>query len=93
MTWRVGSLCTGTGALDHAVMAVLGGELAWYSEYEPHTPKNPTPGQAGWVTEVPRLSRNQQLKLLGNGVVPQQAAAALRLLLTNQVALFEEQTA
>lgn len=27
------------------------------------------------------LSRNQQLKALGNGVVPQQGAAALRLLL------------
>lgn len=36
---------------------------------------------AGHVTEVPGLSRNQQLKALGNGVVPQQAAAALRMLL------------
>jgi DNA (cytosine-5)-methyltransferase 1 len=36
---------------------------------------------AGWVTDVPGLSRNEQLKALGNGVVPQQAAAALRLLL------------
>lgn len=36
---------------------------------------------AGWVTDVPGLTRNQQLKLLGNGVVPQQAAAALRHLL------------
>ncbi len=35
----------------------------------------------GWVTGVPGLSRNAQLKALGNGVVPQQAAAALRLLL------------
>lgn len=35
----------------------------------------------GWVCNVPGLSRNQQLKLLGNGVVPQQAAAALRMLL------------
>ena len=34
----------------------------------------------GWVTGVP-LSRNAQLKALGNGVVPQQAALALRLLL------------
>lgn len=30
----------------------------------------------GHVTDVPGLSRNQQLKLLGNGVVPQQAAYA-----------------
>ena len=35
---------------------------------------------AGWVTDVPGLSRNAQLKALGNGVVPRQAAAALRLL-------------
>lgn len=35
---------------------------------------------AGHVTEVPGLSRAQQLKALGNGVVPQQAAAAIRLL-------------
>lgn len=35
----------------------------------------------GHVTAVPGLTRNQQLKLLGNGVVPQQAAAALRHLL------------
>lgn len=36
---------------------------------------------AGHVTHVPDLTRTQQLKALGNGVVPQQAAAALRLLL------------
>ena len=36
---------------------------------------------AGWVTDVPGLTRNQQLKALGNGVVPQQAAAVLRLML------------
>ncbi|MFF4701399.1 hypothetical protein [Streptomyces chattanoogensis] len=35
---------------------------------------------AGHVTEVPGLSRTAQLKALGNGVVPQQAACALRLL-------------
>jgi DNA (cytosine-5)-methyltransferase 1 len=33
---------------------------------------------AGHVTGVPGLSRAQQLRVLGNGVVPQQAAAALR---------------
>jgi len=36
---------------------------------------------AGWVTDVPGLSRNEQLKLLSNGVVPQQCAAAVRWLL------------
>jgi DNA (cytosine-5)-methyltransferase 1 len=35
----------------------------------------------GWVTDVPGLSRNAKLKILGNGVVPQQAELALRLLL------------
>jgi DNA (cytosine-5)-methyltransferase 1 len=35
----------------------------------------------GWVTQVPDLPRNPQLKALGNGVVPQQAAHALELLL------------
>lgn len=36
---------------------------------------------AGHVTDVPGLSRNAQLKALGNGVVPQQAATAIRHLL------------
>jgi DNA (cytosine-5)-methyltransferase 1 len=36
---------------------------------------------AGWVTAVPGLSRADQLKALGNGVVPQQAAHAVALLL------------
>jgi DNA (cytosine-5)-methyltransferase 1 len=33
---RVGSLCTGYGGLDVAVELVLGGELAWYAETDPH---------------------------------------------------------
>jgi DNA (cytosine-5)-methyltransferase 1 len=33
---------------------------------------------AGWVTDVPGVSRNDMLKALGNGVVPQQCAAATR---------------
>jgi DNA (cytosine-5)-methyltransferase 1 len=36
---------------------------------------------AGWVTDVPGLSRNAQLKVIGNGVMPQQGALALALLL------------
>jgi DNA (cytosine-5)-methyltransferase 1 len=43
---RVGSLCTGYGGLDMAVLSVLGGELAWVSEYEPPTEKSPNPTQA-----------------------------------------------
>lgn len=37
---------------------------------------------AGWVTGVPGLSRNAMLKLTGNGVVPRQGEAAVRLLLS-----------
>lgn len=35
----------------------------------------------GWVTDVPGLSDSDKLHVLGNGVVPAQAAMALRLLL------------
>jgi DNA (cytosine-5)-methyltransferase 1 len=35
----------------------------------------------GWVTDVPGLSRNDQLHAIGNGVVPDQAAEAIRSLL------------
>lgn len=38
---------------------------------------------AGHVTGI-GISRNEQLKALGNGVVPQQAAAALRDMLNYQ---------
>lgn len=31
---RIGSLCTGFGALDEAVQDVLGGELAWVSDID-----------------------------------------------------------
>jgi DNA (cytosine-5)-methyltransferase 1 len=34
----------------------------------------------GWVTDVPGITRNEALKALGNGVVPAQCAAALRLM-------------
>lgn len=39
----------------------------------------------GHVTDVPGLSRNDQLKILGNGVVPAQAELALRHLLAADV--------
>lgn len=32
----------------------------------------------GWVCDVPGVTRNEQMKALGNGVVPQQAAAAIQ---------------
>lgn len=36
---------------------------------------------SGWVTDVPGITRNEAIKALGNGVVPQQAAQALRVAL------------
>lgn len=36
----------------------------------------------GWVTAVPGISRNDQLRIIGNGVVPQCASVALRWLLS-----------
>jgi DNA (cytosine-5)-methyltransferase 1 len=38
-------------------------------------------GIPGWVTQVAGISRTAQLRIIGNGVVPQQAAAAVRLLI------------
>jgi DNA (cytosine-5)-methyltransferase 1 len=35
----------------------------------------------GWVCAIPGLSRTVRLRILGNGVVPRQSAAALRLLI------------
>jgi DNA (cytosine-5)-methyltransferase 1 len=40
----------------------------------------------GWVTNVPGVTRDQALRALGNGVVPHQAAAALRIMLTTEIA-------
>jgi DNA (cytosine-5)-methyltransferase 1 len=34
----------------------------------------------GWVTDTPGLTRPAMLRALGNGVVRQQAAAAIRVL-------------
>ena len=41
---------------------------------------------SGWVTDLP-LPRTAQLRALGNGVVPQQAAHAVSLLLDDLAAL------
>jgi DNA (cytosine-5)-methyltransferase 1 len=41
---------------------------------------------AGWVTDVPGITRNEALRALGNGVVPQQGAAALAEMLAWTVA-------
>lgn len=44
---------------------------------------------AGWITDVPDVTHNEALKLCGNGVVPQQGAAALRWLLTVRATALE----
>ena len=44
----------------------------------------------GWITDVPGVTRNQALKLAGNGVVPPQAAAALRDMLPHALAALAE---
>ncbi|MFC0107959.1 hypothetical protein [Kibdelosporangium aridum] len=41
---------------------------------------------AGWVTDL-KIPRTAQLRALGNGVVPQQAAFAVRLMLTDLLAV------
>ena len=40
----------------------------------------------GWVTDVPGLTRSQQIRALGNGVVPPQATHALTQLLDGRAA-------
>ncbi|WP_435298510.1 DNA (cytosine-5-)-methyltransferase [Timonella sp. A28] len=47
----------------------------------------------GWVTSVPDMTRSEQLKALGNGVVPLQAAEAIRRVLTPNrgFSFFEEE--
>ena len=40
---------------------------------------------AGWVTDVPGLTRPQQMHAIGNGVAPLQAVAALRVLGNKQL--------
>ena len=60
---------------------------------------------AGWVTNIPGdqttlfgdsppgIYRTDQLKLCGNGVVPQQASAALRLLRAEGFSAYKQQAA
>jgi hypothetical protein len=39
----------------------------------------------GWVTDVPGVSRENQLRIIGNSCMPQQAELALRTLLTQDI--------
>jgi DNA (cytosine-5)-methyltransferase 1 len=41
----------------------------------------------GWITDVPGITRTEALKACGNGVMPQQAAYALRLMLARAISM------
>ena len=75
-----GALFAGYGGLELGVQSVLGGHLSWYAEIDPapsrvmahHYPDVPNLGdvtKVDWTTVEP-------VDVIGNGVVPQQAAAA-----------------
>ena len=49
----------------------------WGAQLNPVFPEFMMGLTDGWVTGVPGLSRNDHLKLLGNGVVPLQAAEGI----------------
>jgi hypothetical protein len=95
-----GSLCTGTGALDMAAASVLGCRLAWVADTDPGAakllahryPQLPNLNDIAavdWVTDAPGLSRDEQLRALGNGCAPAQAEAALTGLLAAREATRE----
>ena len=89
---RTGSLFAGYGGLDMAVNTFFGSTTAWHSEINADASRILADRHAepwmmmlpdGWVTDPAiGLSRNAQLKALGNGVVPPQAFAALTALTT-----------
>ena len=80
---KIGSLFSGVGGLDMGVMEALGGTVAWHAEFKDapsrilahHWPDVPNLG------DVTAVDWSQALKALGNGVVPQQAAHAIRRIL------------
>ena len=96
---RVGSLFAGYGGSDLAVQSIWpDAHPAWFVEYDKHPSAilaHHWPGvafvewmmglPAGWVTDS-GIPRSAQLKALGNGIVWQQMALALRLLLDDEVA-------
>jgi DNA (cytosine-5)-methyltransferase 1 len=54
---RIGSLCTGYGGLDMSVHKVLGGELAWFAEFDKH----PSTLLAERFPDVPNLGDIKQI--------------------------------
>ncbi|UED85291.1 DNA cytosine methyltransferase [Streptomyces profundus] len=73
--------------------AVTGRRAPWATDHRgrlnPHMVEWMMGLPSGWVTDVPGLTRTQQLRLLGNGVVPQQAETALHGLATRHLAAGE----
>lgn len=67
MTLKVGSLFAGYGGINPRLSPRFVEWLMGLPE--------------GWVTDVTGLTRNDELKMLGNGVFPAQCAAALRAFL------------
>ncbi|MEU4967823.1 DNA cytosine methyltransferase [Streptomyces smyrnaeus] len=51
VTPRIGSLFTGTGALDLAVQDVYGGHLVWHSQFEPPD-KHGRPDRHQWAAQI-----------------------------------------
>jgi DNA (cytosine-5)-methyltransferase 1 len=48
---RIGSLCSGYGGLDLAVMDALGGHVVWHAQYEPPD-KNGKPDVHQWPSQI-----------------------------------------
>jgi DNA (cytosine-5)-methyltransferase 1 len=80
---KIGSLCSGYGGLDMAVEAYFDAQTVWMCDNDKYASiviKERWGLPVGWVTDLD-ISRSQQLKLLGNGVVPQQAYKAIEHLM------------
>ena len=82
-------MCAGYGGIELGLqLAGIDTDVVWVSEIDKHASVvlDARFGEwmmglpSGWVCDM-GLSRTQELKMLGNGVVPQQAAAAYGWLL------------
>lgn len=89
MRTTIGILFAGYGGLDLALGLLGPARTAWVADIEPGPSGRRLSARfvewmmglpEGWVTGVPGVSRTAQLRMLGNGVVPQQAAHALSIL-------------
>ncbi len=76
--WEV---CIGRPSPDPTTLSATGSPRlsAKFTEWMMGLPAGHVTNPAIWVGKTPSAARNAQLKILGNGVVPPQAAAATRL--------------